>query len=284
MPGSPLALDRAAVPVNVQPGGEIVLRGSFQSTHDGSVIDAATTTWPGSAPGGASVDARGLVDFEAGGFHMTARDPVKHEVRAVATGEDAPACSALGVQSPCLPLRVVPQAQSRLLTVSDYRSSLKGAMTLEVVGAPVYAPAAVAANRHAGSLAAAAAALVLVVAGAFVLRRRRRLRSSPAGQLRELARRVRTKIGAADAVVAAPLLPAIEAAMRALGKRRVDPTTPQGKRVEEVLLRVEARLDETLRQAEAEAERAVADELVREMESAIEAAEEAHLDAPRRAS
>ena len=48
-----LDLARPAVHVDVSPGGEIVLRGSYQSTHDGSVIDAATTTWPKETPGGA---------------------------------------------------------------------------------------------------------------------------------------------------------------------------------------------------------------------------------------
>ena len=70
-----LALDRIVQPVNVEPGGEIILRGSFTSAHDGTTIDAATTQWPAGAPGGASVDAGGLIDFEAGGFHMTSRDP-----------------------------------------------------------------------------------------------------------------------------------------------------------------------------------------------------------------
>ena len=65
---APVPLDQPAVHVNVEPGGEIVLRGSYHSKHDGSIVDAATTTWPPEAPGGGRVssndvyaDDRGLV-------------------------------------------------------------------------------------------------------------------------------------------------------------------------------------------------------------------------------
>src|SRR6185437_8760031 len=103
-PTTPLPLDLPAIHVDVEPGGEIVLKGAFHSKHDGSIVDAATTTWPPEAPGGASVDTGGLVDFEAGGFHVTSRDPVKHEVHAVVKSEGGEACAALGVTAPCLPL------------------------------------------------------------------------------------------------------------------------------------------------------------------------------------
>src|SRR5262245_59680311 len=122
----PLVLNRPAIAVDVTPGGEIILRGSYQSTHDGSIVDAAVTTWPADAPGGASVDAGGLIDFEAGGFHLTSRNIATHEVHAVATGGPAPACAAFGVASPCLALRVEPQARTRLLTMDAWTKSLKG--------------------------------------------------------------------------------------------------------------------------------------------------------------
>ncbi|HVY49314.1 MAG TPA: hypothetical protein VHB21_25660, partial [Minicystis sp.] len=135
-----LPLDRAAVHVDVAPGGEIVLRGALESTHDGSIVDAATTTWPNGAPGGAAVDAGGLVDLEAGGFHMTSRDAGKHEVHAIATGDPAPACAAARVAAPCLPLRLAPAAHARLLTVDAWAHSLKGGVSLEVIAPPAYAP------------------------------------------------------------------------------------------------------------------------------------------------
>src|SRR5215212_3954022 len=106
MPKSPIRLDVPASHIDVQPGGEIVVSGSFKSAFDGSEIDAATTSWPAGAPGGESVDAGGLIEFAGSGFHVTARDPVTHVVRAVATGKEAPACASAGVAAPCLPLRV----------------------------------------------------------------------------------------------------------------------------------------------------------------------------------
>src|SRR5438552_16150444 len=120
MPGpllQPISLTQPAIHVDAAPGGEIVIRGSYASAHDGSIVDAATTTWPAGAPGGASVDPGGLLEVsDAYGFHLTSRDPSTHEVHAVATGEGSAACSAFGVAAPCLPLRVRLQAQSRLLT------------------------------------------------------------------------------------------------------------------------------------------------------------------------
>ena len=52
----PIGLDAPALHVDVRPGGEIVISGSYKSTFDGSEIDAATTTWPAGAPGGQSVE------------------------------------------------------------------------------------------------------------------------------------------------------------------------------------------------------------------------------------
>jgi hypothetical protein len=273
-----ITFDRPAIPVDVEPGSEIVLRGAFHAKHDGSIVDAATTTWPPDAPGGASVDAGGLVDFEAGGFHMTSRDPVTHEVHAVAKGEPGQACAALGVASPCLPLRLQKQAVSRLLTVGDWASSLQGGggqITLTVLNPPPYTPPPAAVPYVWG----AAGLLAAGVAGAVAARWWRRHAASPAGQLVALAKRVQDKLGRADAVLAAPLAPAVQVALRSLKERRVDASSAEGKRVAAVLARVEARLDESAQTARAEEEQRAADELVREMESALEAADEARLTA-----
>lgn len=266
-----LTLDHAAFPVEVEPGGEIVLRGSFHSKHDGSIVDAATTTWPAGSPGGASVDAGGLVDFEAGGFHMTSRDPVSHEVHAIATGDAAPACAALGVSSPCLPLRLQKQALGRLMTAGDWASSLQGQVTVTVLTPSPW-------QQHSAAVPYVwgAAGLVAVgLAALFAVRTRKQRAASPAGQLTALAKRVQDKLATADAVLAAPLAPAVAAALRSLKGRKVDASSAEGKRVAAVLTRVEARLDESVHQMRAEEEQRAADELVREMESALEAADEA---------
>lgn len=271
----PVRLDVPVQHVDIQPGGEIVLRGSFRSTHDGSTLDAATTTWPAEAPGGASVDSGGLVDFEAGGFHMTSRDPATHEVHAVATGEGGPACAAAGVAAPCLPLRVLPQARTRLLTMDQWTSSLKGGITAEVIAPPAYAPAADAASSAAPYLGVAAG--VLATAGVLLLtmRARRRRAASPAGQLALLAARVQAKLRDAEAVAAAPLQPAVARAIERLRERRVDAGSSEGRRVRVLLERVEASIDARREKARAEEEQAAADELVRDIESALEAADEA---------
>jgi hypothetical protein len=278
VPVTPVPLDRPAFHVEVAPGGEIVLRGAFHSKHDGSIVDAATTTWPPEAPGGASVDAAGLYDFEAGGFHVTSRDPVKHEVHAVAKSEPGVDCAALGAASPCLPLRLQKQAVSRLLTMDAWVSSLReggGQITLEVLTPPLYAPPPVAVPylELAGGLVAAG------VAALVTARWWKRRAASPAGQLALLAKRVQGKLAKADAVLAAPLAPAVATALRSVQQRRVDAGSAEGKRVAAVLLRVEARLEASAHEVRSAAEQEAADELVREMESALEAADEATLAA-----
>jgi hypothetical protein len=278
MAGAKLDLDRPVQHVDVQPGGEIRFSGSFHSTLDGSVVDAATTTWPDGAPGGGSVDAGGIVELAGGGFHLRSRDPVTHEVVAIATGDTAPVCDAAGVASPCLVLRTQPQATSRLVTMSDWKQSLKGGITYEIVGAPVYAPAVRAAANP--FVVGALGTVALAVVGAAIIALRRRAKSSPAGQLRELVARVERKLVRADAALVATLRPAVGRTLEAIEEKRVDPSSREGVRVKELLLRVEARLDETVEQARAEKEQEAADELVLEVESALEAAREA-MDASR---
>jgi hypothetical protein len=261
-----LDLSRAATSVEVQPGQSVILRGSFTSAHDGSVIDAATTTWPEGAPGGASIDAGGLIDWEGGGFHVAKRDVSTHEVHAVVTGDPAPACAAAGVAAPCLPVRTLPQARSRLITNKEWVDSLKGAILVEIPAPPLVAVAPSTVPYLQGAAALLGLGLVAAV-GWTVARRRAR---SPAGQLLSLADRVRAKLKGADPVLAAPLAPAVDAAVAAVKRRRVDPASKEGLRVAEALRRIEVRIEA---QEAAEKEQA-ADDLVREVESALEAADE----------
>ena len=268
-----LAIDRLVQPVNVEPGGEIVLRGSFTSIHDGSTIDAATTQWPADAPGGASVDARGLIDFEAGGFHMTSRDPKTHEVHAVATGEPGAGCNLAQVASPCLVLRHSALGTSRLLTADEFAKTLKGGIEAEIVGAPAYAPAIGLFEKPAvqGTLGLA----VLAGLGALGWMIHRRAKLSPAGQLKESLARVKLKLKGADAALAASLAPAIARVSTVLSERKVDPASKEGVRIADVLRRVEARIEETTSRGKEAAEQEAADELVAELEGAMEAADEA---------
>ncbi|AUX27857.1 hypothetical protein SOCEGT47_084550 [Sorangium cellulosum] len=266
----PLRRDQAAQHVDVPPGGEIVLRGKLVCSTDGSIVDAATTTWPAGAPGGASVDSGGLVDFAQGGFHVTRRDPEAHEVHAVATGGPAPACALAGVEAPCLPLRLLPLARMRLQTARELSGCLKGGITVEVPGA-VVPPVPPGAAPYVQGAAVLLGVGALAAIGWAAQRRRAR---SPSGQLIALARRTRAKLRRADPVVAAPLAPAVEAALGALKQRGVDAASAEGRRIAEVLRRVEVRLDASVVEARADREQRIADELVREVESALEAVDE----------
>jgi hypothetical protein len=270
----PLRLDTPATHVETSPGGEIILRGSFHSTIDGSVIDAATTTWPRENPGGASIDAGGLVDFQAGGFHITSRDAQSHEVHAVATGEAAPACAALGVASPCLPLRLREPATRRMVTQSDWVRSLKGAITVEVLQPPVYAPAVATSRKVMPYLAGAGSLLALALGAVMVGKFRRKQASSPRGQLLALARRVHARARTADPSLAAPLTPTLTKALQRLEKGAVDPSSPEGQRVRVLLEKVELRLESEAKKAQSQREQEVTDELAREVEIAFQAAEE----------
>jgi hypothetical protein len=268
-------LDVPAVGLPVEPGGEIVVRGAYHSSYDGSIVDAATTTWPPDAPGGASIDAAGLFDFEAGGFHVVARDPVKHEVHAVATGEPSQVCAALRVETPCLPLRAQKQAVSRLITAGDWMSSLRGGITVRVLSPPAYAPPPAAVPY----LAVAGGLLVAALGAVFAARRWKRREASAHGQLARLVERVQGKLGQADPVLAALLAPAVATARRSLHRRRIDAGSAEGRRVAAAVLCVEARLDASARAVRSADEQQAADELVREMESALEAADETTLAA-----
>lgn len=277
MPTLQVTVDKPAVAVSVEPGREIVLKGAFHSTHDGSIVDAASTTWPEGAPGGASIDAGGLVDFAGGGFHVTKLDPVSHEVRAVATGDPAPACELAGVSSPCLALRLEPQARTRLLTMAEWRASLKGAISLEIPATPAVAVAPVAPRVArptvpAPVLAVVGAVLALALVAVLTLRARRRRRASPAFALAELCREVERRL-ADDAVLGASLAKPVKSTLAAVKSGRVDAGSPEGVRVRRALeLALERLRDKTLR-VRAAKEREAADELVGEMEAALEAAE-----------
>jgi hypothetical protein len=169
-------------------------------------------------------------------------------------------------------------ALSRLMTASDFRASLSGSregLALEVVAPPLYAPPAAAVPY----LAIGSGVLALGLAVAFFLRRKKRFAASPAGRLFALASRVRAKLDRADAVVAAPLAPALDTALRALHGKRIDATSAEGRRVQAALEKVELRIDASEKQSRAEKEQEAADELVREFESALEAADEATLAA-----
>ncbi|AKT36013.1 hypothetical protein [Chondromyces crocatus] len=263
-----LPLDQAVTPVDVRPGETIVIKGALVSSHNGSVVDAATITWPAESPGGASVSPGGLIDIEGGGWHMSRRDHQNHEVELIATNEaaSAPACAAVGVPGPCLPLRTLTLATSQLTTVKEWNQHHKGALTVTLPDPPPVAVAPSMVPYLQGS--ALLLGFGLLAALGWTVHRRRA--SSAAGQLLALADRVRRKLKRADPVLAATLTPVVDAASSAVRRRRVDPGSREAQRVADALRRIELRIEA----ASAAEEQQAADELVQEVESALEAADE----------
>ncbi|MFO0659882.1 MAG: hypothetical protein U0165_08640 [Polyangiaceae bacterium] len=273
----PVPLDRVVIPLpQAKAGTEIVLKGSVYSTFDGSTIDAATTSWPDGAPGGASVQAGGLVDTgEATGLHLVSRDISNHEVHLVTTGNPAPACEALGVHGPCLVLRQRELAMARLQSTADWTRTLRGSLTMDVqVAAVPVLP--VPPDPVLPYLRALSLTLLIAVMISIVIQVRRLRARSPRGQLIALAERVREGIRKADPVLAAPLKPVIESAWRAVRSGRVDASSSEGQRISKLLLQVESRLGSLQQRIRTDAEREVVESLSSEFDAALDAAEEAH--------
>lgn len=258
--------------VAIAPGTELRFSGSFVSS-DGAVIDAATTSWPDGDHAG--IDPGGMVDFAGGGLRLTSRDLQSHEVVAIATGGDAPLCKAAGVASPCIALRLGPLAKSRLLTRDDMVSSLQGQITVEHV-APPPPPEPNAARDAAKSPIGITVLLVALAASVGFLGYtiRRRVRATPIGRLRLLVRRVERKLSLADAALAATLRPVVKKALSVIEQKRV-PSAAQTARIHEALSRVEQCLDDIATSAVETRSREVADQLLFEMQSALDAAAEA---------
>jgi len=101
------------------PGASATIEGVVETSFDGTRLSA-----------------RELFDFEAGGIRVARVDGA----RVVLEAADAPgaACAAAGVASPCLVPRIADHAHARLMTVEDFRASLKGdlAMSIAVPPAP----------------------------------------------------------------------------------------------------------------------------------------------------
>lgn len=270
-----IPLDRPVLPLTLSPGDEIVVRGELYSTFDGSRIDARATSWPSEAPGGASVDHGGFVDFSGGGLRVESYDAKTHEVHARVLETPGEACSALGVASPCLPVRTLTQAQTRGLTVATWKGSLQGSLTVELP-APAIVPVAPMRAAATSPWFLGVAALLLGLTALVIGRRMAKKRAeSPRAQLEALAKRVRDRAKAADVALAAPLLPALERALAAVKEGKVAPRSPEGRRIEAMLLRVEDKLSHTERKLRAEDEKVVTDELLGEVEDALDAGDEA---------
>lgn len=264
--------------VDLEPGASITFKGSYHSKYDGADVDAASTTWPSDAPGGASIDTGGLVDIEGGGLQLTSRDPVKHEVIAVSTGKEGAACKAAHVASPCIVLRTTPQARSRLITSDEWTNSLVGGIKAEIlVPPPVPAPAMV---EEAKSFVSSptgiglGVGLLLAVAVTTAALASKAKRKDPMFPLLSTVGRIEAKLPTADPAMRAALAPTLAKARKTVKEGRVDARSAEGARLRLALEHVEQRLDESTRETRAAKEQEANDELLLEMESALDAARE----------
>lgn len=270
--------DQQPLHVDLEPGATITFNGSYHSTYDGADVDAATTTWSSGAPGGASVDAGGLVDLEGGGFHLTSRDPVKHEVIAVSTGKEGSACKAAHVASPCIVMRTTPQARSRLITSADWTKSLVGGMKAEILVPPPVPPPAVVeqATNFVTSPTGIGlgVGLFLAVALTTAALASKAKRKDPMFPLLSTLGRIESKLPKADPAMRAALGPALVKARKTVKEGRVDARSAEGARLRVALQHLETRLDQSTAEARAAQEQQANDELLSEMQDAIEAARE----------
>jgi|GEM_PF-2900116 len=197
-----LSLTEAVRPVTLMPGGEVIVRGAVRSAYDGSVIDAHSTQTE------VEIVAGGLYDLEAGGWTLVSRDPRAHSYRLAASGAPGSACVEAGVASPCLPIRLLPLAQSKLLSVSEFAATMSGELSLEVLDpdpVPLVVPPFV--ERHAATTGLVSMTLL---AGLFGLTRWRRRAATPEATLRRAAARVRARLRSGDPVIRL-LAPSIDA-------------------------------------------------------------------------
>ena len=142
---------------NLARGGEVVVQGSLRSSFDGTVFDAAyrtdsTKTGPATRPGG-------FYETDRAGLRVSSYDEKTHTVHLVASGMDAPACSAAGLAGPCLVPRGKDLAFERLLTQEEFAKTLTGAMEANVPAGPSLA---VETPSHVLSYLSATAGLLLL--------------------------------------------------------------------------------------------------------------------------
>jgi len=117
---------------------------------------------------GTELEPAALFDLEAGGLEVEPQAERDHRhglARFRATGRTGSACAAAGAASPCLAPRLSEYAHQHFMTTADYRQTLSGSWTLEILHASSEAVAPVPRDSFAapavgmGAIAAAAAAM-----------------------------------------------------------------------------------------------------------------------------
>jgi hypothetical protein len=273
-----LSLVHVATHMPIEPGTAVVLSGAYRCRIDGSVVDAVTTRWPdrGPSPSGDKPALGGLVDLEAGGLVLTDHDAGDHIAKVVATGGAAPGCDALGVSSPCLVLRSGPLAHQRLLTVGEWTQSLEGGISVQYEAAPggvVEGQAAI--GWAPTSLQMLCAAVLVVGAMALAAVAVRRWLRSARWRLSSLIRQTGRAARRTNPVLAKVLAPALSSTARAVRRGQIDPSSGAGRRLEQALCAVHRELRVEAADKRRSEQRRVADELLGQVEVALQAAAEA---------
>jgi hypothetical protein len=168
-----LPFDRITA-LEMDPGGQVALFGRVTSSLDGSALDGAR-----------------LFDFAAGGLRIVDGSPASAAYVLSATGGAAPACTAVGVSSPCLVPRLGALAHERLRTSEEFASTLSGSIELEA------RPAVGSLAGPSGGISEIVSMLTIVGVGVaaaigvgwVALRLARRLAGTPMGRVRIAARR-----------------------------------------------------------------------------------------------
>lgn len=177
-----------ATKLDLKPGEELTLSGSVVTKSDGSVFDASTRTdivanQRVARPGG-------ILELEGTGLSLVAQDSTGHIVHLVASGEAAPRCAELGTAGPCLVPRTKILAHERLMTETEFVSSLSG--TLEVSLPPVAMTSAL--NPWLKPIGRGALGLGLAMLIAFGIAAIVRYRNAPLQVLARQAKRTRTAL------------------------------------------------------------------------------------------
>jgi hypothetical protein len=156
-----LSLD-ATTPLSMAPGDTLLVSGVISSSATGADLEPAVA-----------------FDLEAGGLEL---EPLYQRgvTRIRATGRPSPACASAGVVSPCLVPRIRDVAHQKLMTTVDYRRSLSGSWTLEILRASVEAVPTAPRESFAAPVAGVG---FFAAAAAAVFARLRRRKRTPIGDV-----------------------------------------------------------------------------------------------------
>lgn len=201
-------LDTSVIRLTLPAGGFVRVSGTVSYAPEGSTIDAATEQTPQGRR------EAGLIDPVASGLELRNRDESGHRYTYYVGNVSGSSCASVGLQPPCLVLRLPQLAAARLRDVDEFREELNGSLRIEVyqsiapsVAQPTYQPPPMP-HVQPGyypepeegpswfwlGAAGSGAGLVLSVGIIFLALRRRRRGLGPGGRVQATAGRLRRKL------------------------------------------------------------------------------------------